>query len=402
MQNDSSRRVRNRRVAVLTAAASAAVLALVAPCAALAAPSSSVALSGGGDSGSGDSCDLVNSTVTATSTVNAGLTQQFNDYANTGGAWTGGDSTYSLPLSDGRLGWFFSDTFLGIVNPDGSRPTDTTFVNQSIVVDDAGTLSTVTGGTPSAPDSIVPPTPEGKWHWLGDPAEGKHGDVQIPLLQFEKFGPDLWDFRWTANRLATLDGDTLALEEVTELPSATGTNWTSYTLQEGSKTYVYGIRDIDGVRSAFVARVTGNDGLKGNWKFWDGDSWSNSEADAVPVASYVSNEFSVEPFHDGYILITHDTTWAFDNRVVAQASCSPTGPFVFATELFRAPESGLWGSYGDQDVYTYNSHEHVELRDGDTLLVTYNVNTFDNVGDIYDDASIYRPRFYDVQLTVTP
>jgi hypothetical protein len=122
----------------------------------------------------------------------------------------------------------------------------------------------------------------------------------------------------------------------------------------------------------------------------------------VPVASYVSNEFSVEPFHDGYILITHDTTWAFDNRVVAQVSCSPTGPFVFATELFRAPESGLWGSYGDADVYTYNSHEHVELRDGDTLLVTYNVNTFDNVGDIYDDASIYRPRFYDVQLTVTP
>jgi hypothetical protein len=344
----------------------------------------------------------VNSTVTATSTVNAGLTQQFTDYANTGGAWTGGDSTYSLPLPDGRLGWFFSDTFLGVVNPDGSRPTDTTFVNNSIVVDDAGTLSTVTGGTPAAPDSIIPPTADGKWHWIGDPAMGKHGDVQVPLLQFEKFGPDLWDFRWTANRLATLDGETLALEEITELPSATGTNWTSYTLQEGSKTYVYGIRDIEGVRSAFVARVTGNDGLKGNWKFWDGRHWSNAEADAVPVASYVSNEFSVEPFHDGYLMVTHDTTYAFDNRVVAQVSCSPTGPFVFAAELFRAPESGLWGSYGDPDVYTYNSHEHVELRDGDTLLVSYNVNTFDNVGDIYNDASIYRPRFYDVQLTVTP
>ncbi|MCB8046060.1 hypothetical protein JM654_23700 [Microbacterium oxydans] len=26
---------------------------------------------------------------------------------------------------------------------------------------------------------------------------------------------------------------------------------------------------------------------------------------------------------------------------------------------------------------------------------------FDNVGDVYDDASIYRPRFIDVQLEVT-
>ena len=274
MHNDSSGRVRKRRIAILTAAASAAALALVAPTAAIAAPSSPATSSGARAASieGATSCDLVNSTITATSTVNAGLTQRFDEYGDTGGAWTGGDSTYSLPLSGGRLGWFFSDTFLGTVNPDGSRPVESTFINQSIVVDAAGTLSTVTGGTPSAPDSIIPPTPEGKWHWLGDPAQGKHGDVQIPLLQFEKFGPDLWDFRWTANRLATLDGETLTLEEVTELPSATGTNWTSYTLQQGSKTYVYGIRDVDGVRSAFVARVTGNDGLKGNWKFWDGST----------------------------------------------------------------------------------------------------------------------------------
>src|SRR5690606_20580571 len=124
-----------------------------------------------------------------------------------------------------------------------------------------------------------------------------------------------------------LDGETLELESITELPSATGINWGSWTMTEGSKTYVYGITDVDGVRSAFVARVTGNKGLAGNWKFWDGSRWAPREADAAPVASYVANEFSVAPFHDGYLLVTQDTTVPFDTRVVAQVSCSLTGPF---------------------------------------------------------------------------
>ncbi len=41
------------------------------------------------------------------------------------------------------------------------------------------------------------------------------------------------------------------------------------------------------------------------------------------------------------------------------------------------------------------------LRQGNRLLATYNVNTFDNVGDVYDDAFIYRPRFIDGELEVS-
>lgn len=345
-------------------------------------------------------CDLTSRTITATASVNQELTDRFAEYGNSGAGWTGADSTYSLPLRDGRLGWFFSDTFLGPVNPDLSRPTTAPFLNNSIVVDDGATLQTVTGGTPDAPASIVGPTPEGNWHWVGDPELDRDGDVQIPLLQFEKFGPGQWDWGWSANRLATLDGDTLELQSVTELPSGTGINWGSWTMTEGSKTYVYGIQDVAGARSAFVARVTGNDGLAGTWKYWDGSRWSPREADAVPVASYVANEFSVAPFRDGYLLVTQDTTVPFDTRVVAQVSCSITGPFEYATDLYRMPETGIFGSYGDPDVFSYNAHEHPELRDGDTLLVTHNVNTFDNVGDVYDDVTIYRPRFTDVTLTV--
>ena len=155
------------------------------------------------------------------------------------------------------------------------------------------------------------------------------------------------------------------------------------------------------MRSAHLARAEGDDGIAGAWTYWDGDSWSNDETDAVPVAPYVANEFSVAPFRDGYLLITQDTSEIFSTRIVARTSCSPMGPFTEPVELYRTPETGIFGSYGDADVFTYNAHEHPNLRQGNRILVTYNVNTFDNVGDVYDDASIYRPRFIDVQLKVT-
>lgn len=344
-------------------------------------------------------CSLVDQTLTATASVDQPLTDAFRTYAETGGGWTGGDSTYSLPLRGGRTGWFFSDTFLGTVNPDGSRPADSPFVNQSIVVQTSKGFETVTGGTPDAPTGIVPPEDDGRWYWIGDPASGSHGTVQVPLLQFTRTGTGQWDWHWSGNRLATLDGDTLKLQSIADLPSATDINWGSWTLQEGRTTYIYGIADPGGVRSAHVARTTDGSGLAGEWTFWDGTGWSSEEADAVPVAPYVANEFSVARYRDGYLLITQDTSELFSTRIVARTSCSPLGPFSEGVELYRTPETGLFGSYGDADVFTYNAHEHPEMRQGDRLLVTYNVNTFDNVGDVYDDASIYRPRFIDVELT---
>ncbi|MEJ1922542.1 DUF4185 domain-containing protein [Microbacterium sp. KHB019] len=382
-----------RTIAGAVAAASMLAGALIA------APASATIAPAGHGHGHGQ-CSLTGKTLTATASVDQPLTDKFRTYAETGGAWTGADSTYSLPLKGGKTGWFFSDTFLGTVNPDGSRPTDSAFVNNSIVVETRKGMQTVTGGTADAPEAIVPPEDDGRWYWIGDPATGKHNTVQVPLLQFTRTGTGQWDWGWSANRLATLDGDTLQLESIADLPSATGINWGSWTLQEGRTTYIYGITDIEGVRSAHVARTTDGSGLAGDWTFWDGTGWSAEEADAVPVTPYVANEFSVAKYRDGYLMITQDTSELFSTRIVARTSCSPIGPFSEPVELYRTPETGALGSYGDADVFTYNAHEHPDMRKGNRLLVTYNVNTFDNVGDVYDDASIYRPRFIDVELKV--
>ena len=77
-----------------------------------------------------------------------------NAYSDSGEGWTGGDSTYSVELPGGRTAWIFSDTFLGPVNPDGSRPTTTPFINNSFVVQRGHSLKTVTGGTRGRADRI--------------------------------------------------------------------------------------------------------------------------------------------------------------------------------------------------------------------------------------------------------
>lgn len=38
-----------------------------------------------------------------------------------GPGWTGADATYSVKLPSGNVAWFFSDTFVGRVAPNGSR-----------------------------------------------------------------------------------------------------------------------------------------------------------------------------------------------------------------------------------------------------------------------------------------
>ena len=84
------------------------------------------------------------------------LDRLFTAYGNQGGHWTGGDRTASVALPDGRIVWLFSDTFLGPVNPDHSRPGTAPFVHNSMVVERDGKLGpTLTSGTAARPGSLV-------------------------------------------------------------------------------------------------------------------------------------------------------------------------------------------------------------------------------------------------------
>jgi hypothetical protein len=314
----------------------------------------------------------------------------FNSYGDTSGAWSGADSTYSAALPGGRELWAFSDTLVGPVNADGSRSPETPFVNNSFVITKHGRFDTVVNGTLSEPRSVVAPADPDAWYWSGDPiVSGSR--MQIPYLQFHRTGTGTFDFAWQKNVLATFDARTLRLTGVTDLPSASGVEWGSYTERIGRYTYVYGVEDLGLEKHLHVARVAGSD-LRGRWQYFTGDGWSSEEDDSARVLAGVSNEYSVSRLGTGYVLITQDTTELLGPHVVAYFSCSPTGPFTGKTAVYTTPETGATGSYGNPNVFTYNPHAHPELSSGNQLLISYNVNTF-AIDDLWADTSIYRPRF---------
>jgi len=356
---------------------------------------------GGGGSGGGPGCRLVDSTLTFTGAPEPELTELFTDYGDTGGEWTGGDSAYSIPMRGGKNLWVFSDTFLGEVADDGSRPQDSPFLNNSFVQQDRrDRLTTITG--PDDTSLIGPPTDEpAGWYWVGDGLQTQRGDIQLTALRFWYGGGGSFDFGWDSNHLATFDGRTFRLKSLTDLPSASGVQWASWIDQAQGRekyTYVYGVDDQGLVKSMHVARVRGTD-LTGRWEYWTGSGWSRTETDTAAVMSGVANEYSVTEFKDGYLLVTQDTNELFSRNIVAYTACSPTGPFEPAGLVYEMPEVGATGSYGDPNVWAYNAHEHPELRTRDSILVTYNVNSFDST-DLYEDASIYRPRFVEVEVDV--
>ncbi|WP_199238364.1 DUF4185 domain-containing protein [Kribbella steppae] len=343
-------------------------------------------------------CDAVRTNWTAQARPQADPERLLNAYSNTGKGWTGGDSTYSVKLSGGRTVWIFSDTFLGPVNPDGSRPTTTPFINNSFVVQRGNSVKTVTGGTPANPTALVPPPANG-WYWFGAAQTSNAGrNLDVVALRFEKTGTGQWDWRWASNYIARFDSKTLKLKKLIAIPSAANVQWSGWLQRDGGYTYIYGVEDLGASKYQHVARVRGDDLTAKPWEYWTGNGWSANETASARVLEGVANEHSVSRWRDGYLLVTHDTTELFSKRVLGYFSCSPTGPWVKPVELYQTPETGADGSYGNANIITYNSHDHPDQRRGNQLLVSYNVNSLDANTDLYADVSIYRPRFVAVTL----
>ncbi len=348
----------------------------------------------------------------ASATPDTKLTDSFAAYADHQGPshWTGADSTYSAPLPGGRDVWIFSDSFLGDVNPDGSRSPviqdggTTPFVNNTFVeTRKAHPTTTITGGTPDEPTALLPPPDAGHWYWARDGLE-LNGRLDVIYSEFKTTGSGPLDFGWDRNVLARFAPGHLGKPlSVTQLPSASGVSWGAWILKDHGSTYVYGSEDLGAHKYLHIARVAGSD-LTRPWQYLTADgTWSPDESasarvgDGTGASLQVSNEFSVVKHGAVYVMVTQDMSQPLSSGIDLAFSCSPEGPFVDETTAYDTPETGPLGTYRNGDVYTYNPHEHQELGDARHLVVSYNVNSLVNT-DLYSDASIYRPRFVDITL----
>jgi hypothetical protein len=342
-------------------------------------------------------------------TAGAAPTRDFDRYAaTTARGWTGGDSTYSVSLPDGRIVWLFSDTFLGPLRADGTRPTTSTLVNNSFVVQDGAGLTTVHGGTADRPAAVMPPAGPDRWFWTGDGLVTADGDLQVVYREYERTAAGQWTFAFTRSVVATFaPTDLTRPAAVDPLPSAGVVAWGAAVLPGDRSgdgyTYVYGT--AAGGKSMRIARVPGTDLRAGPWRFYADCGWSPDDRASVDVLPGVADEYSVTAQGGRYLLVATEGA-NLDPRIFGRRGCTPYGPFGARTELYRMPEPGAGGSYHDRDVVGYNAHAHPGVGPGDAVLVSYNVTSVETTigpgADLYRDPSIYRPRFIEVRLRPDP
>lgn len=336
-------------------------------------------------------CDLMDAVI---GELSAQPATDFDDlFTRFGPGWTGGDSTYSVELPDGRTLWLFSDTFLGHVNPSRTRPRGVPIINNSLVVQDGEDMRTLTGLIGSLEVAYFAPEDDDSWYWLYD-ATVEEDKLRVFLIRFERTGDEgIWGFRWVDNSVATVSLPDLELQGIMPLPSNHGVSWGAALLEEDDWTYVYGNEDLGDDKYMHLARVPkGRVTEPEAWEYATGDgTWSADPADSARLHEGVANEYSVSKVLGGYLLITMNALTPLSPEMLALRSCTPAGPFTEPVLLYVTPETdeGL--------VFTYNAHAHPHLSGDNELLISYNVNA-QNVAWLYADADLYRPRFVRVKV----
>ncbi|GAA0954652.1 hypothetical protein GCM10009554_60700 [Kribbella koreensis] len=326
----------------------------------------------------------------------AQLNTAFKTYGDTSGKWSGGDGTASVPLPDGRVAWLFSDTYIGTVNADGSRPANTPMINNSIVVQSgAGLDTTIFRGTAAAPTAVMPPTADGDFFWVGD-GTARDGKLRVAYTRYGRSGQGALDVKLKGTSVATFDPATFALESVTALPVGDKIAWGVELVEDGPITYVYGSEYLEdtGMRFAHLART--NADLTAPLEYWNGTTWVTDEAASARLLSGVGTTFGVQKVGTNWVLVTQQGNGVFHPDMVAYTSPSPTGPWSAPVVLLQAPE----GAEGNEKI-VYDAHVHPQSAAGGKLLWSYNVNSLNATANT-EDAGIYRPRFVETAWPIQP
>jgi uncharacterized protein DUF5005 len=298
-------------------------------------------------------------------------------WTRSGPGWTGGDGTFSVALPDGRIAWIFGDSFLGTVNLDRSRSRSSPFVRNALVVQNGATLTTMNQGN----RDWLRPTTSGHWYW---PADGTvaNGKLHVFLSEFQP-ASTASGYQRVGQKVAVLSLPTLALEKTVDKPIGNAT-WGRSILEEGSTAYIYGTEEASGVKYAHLARAPLAN-LLGPWQYWNGTAWTSDANTSARILDHVSAQYSVIHTLLGYRFVTMGSLWG--HSIYTALANGPTGPWQQRQVIYTTPDFGP-GSV----TYNPSAHPEISVANGD-MVISYNINSTTS-GAIYQNADLYRPRFF--------
>ena len=313
---------------------------------------------------------------------------------------TGMDGTYSVKLPDGRTVWIFGDSFLGTVKPDNTREKRSpVFIRNSFAIQNGDSLRTLYQEIDGWESSLVIPPDATKgeifsedslWYWPGD-GFVENGKLKVFMSAFYQAHKGNWGFRWVRTDLAIFSLPEVKLEKIVKIPFAEGSkiHFGHAVADEDSRhTYIYGLGED---KYPYVARAP-KGSVTEPWEFYTGRGWSNDVTEITPMTKLNGSEqFSVFFLNGQYIYLTQVGSFE-DNSIISFSSDKPYGVWQNRQLLYKAPVPG-----NDKDLFAYNAVAHPQFINEKGLLVSYNVNSF-NLEDLFQDATIYRPRFIRVPL----
>jgi Domain of unknown function (DUF4185) len=323
--------------------------------------------------------------------------------------WIGGDGAFSVPLTDKRTLWLFSDTWVGSIR-DGKRK-DAAMVNNTVGVQegngaDAKLAFAIAKSKDGKPGTLFVP-PDGKgWFWL---FAGYHagGKLHVFLPRQEKTGAGgAFGFKavdlWLGTVANPLDEPTKWKIDYAKVPFAESEkdhkrSFGSAVLRVENHVYIYGYEEKPGKpfanRKLLVARAPA-DTLADfdSWRFLSNGEWKIDAKDATTQIEKLATEFSVSylPGLKQYALVYTEN--GLSERIVGRFATSPEGPWSDAVLLYKCPEMKQ-----SKDVFTYAAKAHPHLANGNELVISYVVNSF-KLAPVINDAELYWPRFVRVTL----
>lgn len=303
--------------------------------------------------------------------------------------FTGSDGAVSIVISEDKSLWIWGDAFMGeVIDNQRGTPETTPLIMGNIFVEQEGeNVKTICGGTPQNPQAVL----------QSDSVDGKltvywphHGFVKNNILHTYMiqvvFDPkvlfyvnDLTYFRLNLSDYTLIDKQNVASYPVSKI----WYGWGFFELD--GYYYTYGgnnSRELHVARGQLI-----NDKLQ-NWEYFDGIDWNPDPSKTQKLEGIdirISTQFSIFPHKDKYILITQKPT---ARDIYSYIADSPTGPWYNKKLLYTTPEPAM-----DDNIYAYNAMAHPQYDKNNRLLVSYCVNARKGEPAIWEDASIYRPRF---------
>lgn len=314
---------------------------------------------------------------------------------------TGADGTYSVLLPDGRTVWFFGDTFLGTVNPDNTREKrNPIFIRNSFAIqedDSLRTLYQVKDGWESS--FVIPPdatkgetySEDSLWYWPGDGLI-ENGKLKVFMSAFYKEHEGSWGFKWVRTDLVVFSLPEVELQQIKHVPYSKerSIHFGHAICDEADNfTYIYGLGED---KRPYAARAKKGK-VFSSWEFYSGNGWSDKVENAAPMIDIKGSEqFSIFKLKNKYVYLTQIGDFK-DNTIVTFTSDNPYTGWENRKELYKAPIPD-----NDTNLFVYNALAHPQfINEENELLVSYNMNSFE-LQDLFEDATIYRPRFIRVPI----